>query len=408
MSSYEETNLSIEEDPCSVLLVEDHEFQREFVAQQLRTNLGLNVDCAANGLEALQMLRRKCYALVVCDLAMPAMDGILFIKRLCELQVNPDLIVLSSQPRSLMQLVEKLAISLGFQHFRTLTKPLVLADFIETMQVFDGQHNEKASVDSLPPLFSVNPEEILEGLIHKQFTPWYQPQYDSDTGRVVGVEVLARWNHPVRGLLPPLVFLDTIVKSNWINHLNSILLESAVRAQTTWRQRGQNLTISFNIPVSLLEEDSLPERLLSIVEECGGTPASLMLELTETTVTEHFSDYLAGAARLKMKGFKLSIDDYGTGYSSLLNLMSVPFDEVKLDRVFVQGAHKNLAAQAALESSISLAHRLNIKVIAEGVEDPEDLKLIRRLGCHTVQGFLLGKPMTEAAFEELLFSVNQK
>lgn len=389
-------------DSFTVLLVEDHDFQREYVAQQLRSDLGVNVDSTSDGALALEMLQSKAYDLVICDLAMPAMDGIVFIKRLGDLACKPNLIVLSSQPVSLMQLVERLALSLGFDNFRTLSKPFVLAEFVSVIQGF-GLGGAGAQVEALSSVqLNDNSASILEGLIRKQFIPWYQPQYDTQTGRVVGLEVLARWDHPVRGMLAPAVFIDTIVKSSWVNHLNSMLLESALKALKVWRKTDPDLTISFNIPVSLLVEESLPERLLELVRGCGGDPAALMLELTETTITDRFSDYLAGAARLKLKGFKLSIDDYGTGYSSLLNLMSVPFDEIKLDRVFVQGAHKNLSAQAALESSISLAQRLGIKIIAEGVEDPLDLALLQRLGCHTVQGFLLGKPVAEAQVEGLL------
>lgn len=389
-------------DSFTVLLVEDHDFQREYVAQQLRSDLGVNVDSTSDGALALEMLQSKAYDLVICDLAMPAMDGIVFIKRLGDLACKPNLIVLSSQPVSLMQLVERLALSLGFDNFRTLPKPFVLAEFVSVIQGF-GQGCASEEIEALSTVqLNDNSASILEGLIRKQFIPWYQPQYDTQTGRVVGLEVLARWDHPVRGMLAPAVFIDTIVKSNWVNHLNSMLLESALKALKAWRRIDSDLTISFNIPVSLLVDESLPERLLELVRGCGGDPAALMLELTETTITDRFSDYLAGAARLKLKGFKLSIDDYGTGYSSLLNLMSVPFDEIKLDRVFVQGAHKNLSAQAALESSISLAQRLGIKIIAEGVEDPLDLALLQRLGCHTVQGFLLGKPVAEAQVEGLL------
>ena len=389
-------------DSFTVLLVEDHDFQREYVAQQLRSDLGVNVDSTSDGALALEMLQSKTYDLVICDLAMPAMDGIVFIKRLGDLACKPNLIVLSSQPVSLMQLVERLALSLGFDNFRTLPKPFVLAEFVSVIQGF-GQGCASEEIEALSTVqLNDNSASILEGLIRKQFIPWYQPQYDTQTGRVVGLEVLARWDHPVRGMLAPAVFIDTIVKSNWVNHLNSMLLESALKALKAWRRIDSDLTISFNIPVSLLVDESLPERLLELVRGCGGDPAALMLELTETTITDRFSDYLAGAARLKLKGFKLSIDDYGTGYSSLLNLMSVPFDEIKLDRVFVQGAHKNLSAQAALESSISLAQRLGIKIIAEGVEDPLDLALLQRLGCHTVQGFLLGKPVAEAQVEGLL------
>lgn len=398
------TNISVRVGSTSVLLVEDHVFQREYVAQQLRTDIGAEVECAANGIQALEMLSVKRYDLVICDLAMPDMDGIVFIKRLAELNEKPDLVVLSSQPVSLIQLVERLATSLGFRQLSALSKPLNTGELSAAMRRFDRIRRSpeltSPGLESLP--MPADAVDVLEGLIGKQFTAWYQPQHDIETSRIVGVEVLARWSHPSRGILLPSVFLSTIISSGWINHLNSILLEKALRAQAAWRKMGWPLTLSFNIPVSLLSEESLPERLLAIVEHCGGDPSTLMLELTETTETDDYSDYLAGAARLKLKGFKLSIDDYGTGYSSLLNLMSVPFDEIKIDRVFVHGAHKSPVAQAALESSLALAKRLNIKVVAEGVEDLRDLALLKKLGCGTVQGYLFSKPMPESALEQRL------
>ncbi|MNJ20777.1 Phytochrome-like protein cph2 [compost metagenome] len=389
----------------SALLVEDHIFQREYVAQQLRTEIGVEVECASNGIQALEMLSVKRYDLVICDLAMPDMDGIVFIKRLAELIEKPDLVVLSSQPASLIQLAERLATSLGFRQLGALSKPLNTSELRVAMRRFD---NTRSPLEVVPHGIATSPMpahsvEVLDGLIGKQFTAWYQPQHDIETSRIVGVEVLARWNHPSRGVLLPSVFLNTIISSGWINQLNTMLLERALSAQTAWRNMGWPLTLSFNIPVSLLSDESFPERLMAIVERCGGDPAALILELTETTETDDYSDYLAGAARLKLKGFKLSIDDYGTGYSSLFNLMSVPFDEIKIDRAFIQGVHKNPVAQIALESSISLAKRLNIKVVAEGVEDPRDLALIKKMGCSVVQGYLLSKPMPESALIELMY-----
>ncbi|HWD32745.1 MAG TPA: EAL domain-containing response regulator [Pseudomonas sp.] len=390
--------------PTTVLLVEDHVFQREYVAQQLRTDLGAEVECASNGIQALTLLKDKRYDLVICDLAMPDMDGIVFIKRLAQLHEKPNLVVLSSQPDSLIQLVERLAISLGFKQLSALAKPLSSDQLSATLRRFESARSQMAAASHDRDASSIPSDsiEILEGLIGNQFTAWYQPQHDINSSRIVGVEVLARWNHPSRGLLLPSHFLKTIIAAGWINQLNAMLLEKALRAQAAWRAMGWPLTLSFNIPVSLLCEEALPERLLSIVEQCGGDPATLMLELTETTETDDYSDYLAGAARLKLKGFKLSIDDYGTGYSSLLNLMSIPFDEIKIDQVFVQGAHKSPVAQAALESSISLARRLKMKVVAEGVEDPQDLALLKTLGCGTVQGYLFSKPMAASAMERLL------
>ncbi|AOX99418.1 EAL domain-containing protein [Jeongeupia sp. USM3] len=386
----------------TVLLVEDHVFQQEYMAQQLRFEMSCQVDCAANGLEALEKLKQKRYDMVVCDLAMPGMDGIVFIKHLAQLHDRPDLIILSSQPASLLHLVERLAKSLGFERFTALAKPMVIDQIKGAIRQFESSGVAAEHWPAADSPMAAAAVEVLEGLIRKQFFPWYQPQHDIATARVVGVEVLARWHHPQRGVLPPSIFLDTVIESNWINHLNSILLEKALRAQVKWAKAGRRLAISFNLPVCLLAEESLPERLLNIVERCGADPGALMLELTETTVADQFSDYLAGAARLKLNGFKLSIDDYGTGYSSLFHLMSVPFDEIKLDRAFVHGAHKDIAAQAALESSIALARRLDIKVVAEGIEDPRDLALLRHLGCSTVQGYLFSKPLTEPAFERLL------
>lgn len=404
MTQDDVTNIRLGTGPKSVLLVDDHAFQREYMAQQVRTDIGVEVECAGSGAQALEMLMRKRYELVICDLAMPDMDGVVFIQRLAALNVKPDLVVLSSQPVSLIQLVERLAISLGFRHLSALTKPLDTGLLSAAMRRFESIRSQPSRLlnDHASVPMSAACVDVLEGLIGKQFTAWYQPQHDIETSRIVGVEVLARWSHPSKGILLPAVFLKTIISSGWVNHLNAIVLEKALRAQAAWRKKGYPLTLSFNLPVSLLSEESLPDRLLAIVEHCGGDPGSVMLELTETSETDNYNDYLAGAARLKLKGFKLSIDDYGTGYSSLLSLMSVPFDEIKIDRVFVHGAHKNQAAQAALESSIALARRLNIKVVAEGVEDPRDLALLKKVGCKTVQGYLFSKPMEESVFEQRL------
>jgi EAL domain-containing protein (putative c-di-GMP-specific phosphodiesterase class I) len=180
------------------------------------------------------------------------------------------------------------------------------------------------------------------------------------------------------------------------------MLKQSLDAQAQWRARGYDLPVSINLPTHLLNSHDLADRLLEFVLHHGGNPARICFELMECSVPDEVSNYYAGACRLRIKGFGLSQDDFGKGYSSYMNLVSTPFTELKIDRALVQGCHENDNLACALASIVALGRRLGLNVVAEGVEKPEELALLRRLECSHVQGFLISHAVSLDQFLHLL------
>jgi EAL domain-containing protein (putative c-di-GMP-specific phosphodiesterase class I) len=206
------------------------------------------------------------------------------------------------------------------------------------------------------------------------------------------VEALARAVDPVKGLVSAAKVFEGASHER-LRQLTISMLEQALAAQQAWRGLGHDLTISVNVPASLLEQWSVCANLLETVREFGGDPHRVTLEVVETGKPANESDFLDSTAKLRDAGFGLAIDDFGVGYSSLLALLKVPFTELKIDRAFVHGAASNSRVRAALEACATLGGRFGLVVTAEGVEDAADLGPVLNAGCDLVQGFAIARPM---------------
>ncbi|BCL74854.1 hypothetical protein JHS3_05900 [Jeongeupia sp. HS-3] len=236
----------------------------------------------------------------------------------------------------------------------------------------------------------------------KQFEPWFQPQFSIDGRTLLGVEVLARWHHPERGIVAPAHFIDQIENGPHIEAFNALLLGRALIEQVCWADAGHVVPISFNLPGTLLQQPGTADALRSVVEAHAGDPARVTLEITETTRTATLDHYVAGVAALKSAGFRTSLDDFGCGYASVSNLVAAPFDEMKLDRSLVHDALRHPKLMAALRTILDFAREVGICVIAEGVEDQDDLIPLRQFGCERVQGYLYGPPVQANQFSTLV------
>lgn len=241
-------------------------------------------------------------------------------------------------------------------------------------------------------------DELQAAIMSDQLEPWYQPQVEVATGRLVGVEALARWQHPDKGFIPPGIFIGIAEKYGMIQKLTDCILKKSVRQISTWNKMGFDISLSVNFSAAGMSHLEMPEVLDSTVRSAGLRPDHLTIELTESALPKDASATLDILTRLRLKGFRLSIDDFGTGFSSLEQLRLIPFTELKIDRSFVHNADDNKASQAILESSVALAKRLNIHCVAEGVEDEADWALVKQLGCDIVQGYHLAKPMPAEDF----------
>jgi diguanylate cyclase (GGDEF)-like protein len=237
----------------------------------------------------------------------------------------------------------------------------------------------------------------------------YQPTVVLQTGEIAGVEALVRWNHPTRGLVPPLDFIPIAEETGLICPLGEWVLREACRQAVQWDVESAGLldkeppmTISVNLSARQLQHDSLVGMVRSVLAETGLEPRRLILEITETAVMNDHVTTIVRLEQLKELGVGLAIDDFGTGYSSLAYLRRFPIDVLKIDRSFVDGVTEGSQKAALLRTIVELGRTLKMTTVAEGIEEHSELHQLRSLDCELGQGFYFAKPLEPAVVGELL------
>jgi EAL domain-containing protein (putative c-di-GMP-specific phosphodiesterase class I) len=235
------------------------------------------------------------------------------------------------------------------------------------------------------------------------FSVCYQPKVDLRSGRVFGVEALLRWQHPAHGPVPPQRFIALAEQSGMIVPIGEWVLKTACRQNQAWRAAGLPLiTVSVNVSARQFEDPQLVARVAAALEESGLPPDALELEVTESLIMRDLSASVAKMRELEAMGISLSIDDFGTGYSSLSALKSFPISRLKIDKSFVSELADNEDDQAIALAVISLGHKLNLRVIAEGVESEQQCDFLRMHDCDEMQGYLFSRPVPADRISELL------
>jgi EAL domain-containing protein (putative c-di-GMP-specific phosphodiesterase class I) len=323
---------------------------------------------------------------------MPDMDGIKFIRELAQLNYSGQIAILSGMDEQVLKATERLADSFGLKLAGALSKPI--------------NPNELALLLSkpVPPLcapkktsaaieLALNEEELRWGLANNAIELYYQPKVSTQDRRVIGAESLARWRHPTRGLLGPNTFVPAIEALGLIDEFTFCVLRQSVKQLKVWQDQGLPFKLSVNVSMDNLNRLELPELFENILQEYDVAPSAITLEITETQLSHDYVLSLDILTRLRLKGFALSIDDFGTGFSTMEHLMQTPFTELKIDRAFVNGASTNSSAQRILEHSANLGRQFALNLVAEGVETQADWDLILKVGCNEVQGYLIARPM---------------
>ncbi|MDR9861026.1 EAL domain-containing protein (putative c-di-GMP-specific phosphodiesterase class I) [Pseudomonas baetica] len=384
--------------PCSILIVEDHPFQHLYL-QNLFSELGdFDLACAKDGEEALDCLKHRDFDLVLTDLLMPGMDGVQFIQGLAAQRSRPALAIMSAASRRMLMGASLVASNLQVKVIGLISKPVnaaALRCLIDQLQAL--RQNVPAAIHP-----GIDRQSICNALDNGELQAWFQPKKALNNGRIVAAEALVRWNHPEHGTLLPGVFLPALIAFGLEEPLLWCVLKQAIAAQATWREQGYDIPVSVNLPTHLLNSHDLPDRILAFVLAHQGLPARICFELMECSVPDDISNFYAGACRLRIKGFGLSQDDFGKGYSSYMNLVSAPFTELKIDRALVQGCNANAELAQALTSIVSLGRQLGLTVVAEGVETAQELALLRKIDCTQVQGFLISHAVSADQFQHLL------
>lgn len=240
---------------------------------------------------------------------------------------------------------------------------------------------------------------IRFGLEHGQFVPYFEPQVDLATGEVVGFEVLARWKHPLSGVIGPDVFIPVAEEIGLIGRLSERVISEALREAAAW---DPEIKISVNISPSQLADGWLAQRVVRILAETAFPADRLTVEITESSLFTDIDLARTIVTSLKNQGVRLALDDFGTGFSSLAHIRSLPFDIIKIDRSFVANLNAKRESAAIIRAVTTLAAALSVPVCVEGVENEEALKAVVRLGCAIGQGWYFGKPMTAEQAREML------
>ncbi len=230
----------------------------------------------------------------------------------------------------------------------------------------------------------------------------YQPKIDVRTARMVGAEALIRWTHRKLGSMNPTEFIGVAEQTGFIGRISNWVLEEAVAQLATWREHGIDLSVSINLSAHDVSEDSLPARIRRALERSGASPASLAIEVTESVVMENPEHAAELLQRVRDLGVGISIDDFGTGHSSLAQLRTLPSDELKIDRTFIRQLRVGTPDEVIVRTTIELAHSLGLRVVAEGVEDRITWEILARHGCDVAQGYWMGRPMAPCEFVEWL------
>ncbi|WP_348748183.1 EAL domain-containing response regulator [Pseudomonas rhodesiae] len=384
--------------PLSILIVEDHPLQQLYL-QNLFTELGeFELRFAQEGSAALDCLKRRDFDLVLTDLLMPGMDGVQFIQALATSGSKAALAIMSVASRRMLTSASLAARNLGVSVIGLISKPVKSGALRKLTEQVRTLHQA-----ALPlPGPHIDHLTILAALDNGELQAWFQPKKSLVNGRIVAAEALVRWVQSEQGVLLPGKFLPALKAFGLEERLLWCILRQAMKAQKLWGVQGYTIPVSINLPTHLLNSPDLADRILQFVLKHQGVPAMICFELMECSMPEDISNFYAGACRLRMKGFGLSQDDFGQGYSSYMNLVSTPFTELKIDRALVHGSCENEELVLALTSIVALGRQLGLTVVAEGVETAQELALLRRINCTQVQGFLISHAVSPSDFQQLL------
>lgn len=377
-----------------VLVLDDDPFALKLLARQL-AGLGLTgVEVFTSGEAALAALHNNSVAdLVLVDLNMPGMDGAEFLRHLGQRGYAGSLALVSGEDVRILETAERLAGAHGLQVLGHLTKPVAR----QALQDLVGRWRGWAPARSVPGRKLYDAHEVRRAIEEGQLQNHYQPKVDVATGAWRGVETLVRWLHPEDGLVFPDQFIGVAEEHGLIDALTRVVLSGALTQGQRWRAEGVSVRIAVNVSMNNLVRLDFADFVASEVVRHGLAPSDLILEVTESRLMHDVQNALEVLTRLRLKRFSLSIDDFGTGHSSLGQLRNIPFDELKIDQSFVHGAAQDGTRRAIVDASLTIARQLGMGSVAEGVEDVADWAFLQSSGCEQAQGYFIARPMPGGA-----------
>lgn len=396
-----------------LLILDDDELTGETI-RNVAEYAGMSVQVTTNATAFFNLLKEWEPSHIALDLIMPEMDGVEVLGALGEQNITAKIIITSGVGQQVLQAAARSAAAHGLNIVGILPKPFNPKAFRELIDspspnltdLIDGQHTT-----GRPNALTINANDLAKAIKNREITLAYQPKVGCTSGTLMGFEALARWHHADYGFIAPDIFIAIAEQHNLIDDLTLLIFEQALpwfsqfcqqQHQTPTTPQASQLICSINISALSLRNLSLFNQIEALCHLHNVKLHSIMLELTETGAMDDPVASLDILTRLRMKGFQLSIDDFGTGFSSMLQLVRMPFSEVKVDKSFVMTAQQSRESRLVIQAIIELAHSLDMKVIAEGIEDYPTLQFLQQLGCDKAQGYFIGRPVPAEKVNEWL------
>ncbi|MBM7035564.1 EAL domain-containing response regulator [Vibrio ulleungensis] len=371
---------------ASIVIVDDNLLQLTLLERTLKRKGASTVHGFVSGYDALSWMAQHHADILFCDLKMPEIDGIDMLIALDKQGFTGNVVILSAMEQSVTATVRAMCDNFGFNVIGQLTKPYEQQQLDSFLALPTQILQTPQKADNV----IVSEADLLIALAEGQIQNFYQPLVDFDSNIIVGVEALARWHHPQFGVLSPAVFMPIIERCNLSLELFDTVFGNAI----TDIQEGQlAYQVSLNVEHSNLQFARFSDEFLARCLEHDIAPSKFTIEITEGDSYHDSVELFRNLSKLRLNGVGVSIDDFGTGFSSLQKLSALPFNEIKIDRSFVQGLINEPKKNQIVYFICALAKSLDINVVAEGVEDKATWNTLKNYGVNVCQGFYRYRPM---------------
>ena len=380
--------------PKRRILILDDDADVGQIIQWMAESLGFEAESATRPEEFFKKLDQLSPEFITIDLVMPELDGVEIMRLLAERKCAAKIIISSGMGTRVLNAAQRSAAEHGLSIAGIISKPISC----EALRALigggsDGNRQVQAEEQSAhKDEFEIAKADLQYALDRHEFVLAYQPKVECKSGVPAGFEALVRWKHPDRGIVMPDRFIPVAEAAGLIDALTSQIFDQSL----AWFSQAfpqSNLKLSLNISAKSLVDIQMADNLSNLCRQYSVAPECVVLELTETSAMVDPTLSLDLMTRFRVKGFQLSIDDFGTGFSSMVQLVRLPFSEIKVDKSFVMRAKQSLESRTVIKSIVDLGHSLGLLVTAEGVEDLDTFSYLNNLGCDLAQGYFIARPM---------------
>ncbi len=356
------------------------------LVERVGVDCGYQVFATTDPLNFRQKIRGLDPAIIILDLQIPGMDGVELLRELSGFELSGHILLISGSDTKVLESAMFLGQARGMRMEGFLQKPLRVEELRQTLNRLH------------PITLQPTKEELLQAIEQNGLSLHYQAKLDLRNDKIIGVEALARWRHPKLGAVPPTTFIPLAERNQIITPLTRWVIAEAILQAGDWRAQGVNMSTSINLSAAATYGYDLPDWIETICQRANLPTDQVTFELTETAAMEDSVRLLDVLTRLRLKGFHLAIDDFGIGYSSLVQLQKLPFSELKIDISFIRTMLAAESSNIIVDTIIGMARNLKLKTVAEGVESPDVLAALKKKGCDYAQGFYMAHPLSSDDF----------